>query len=49
MRQAEFERHVGRENICPDIVTALVRAEVLYLNLQLAGGASGQSRGVNPT
>jgi hypothetical protein len=37
MRQAEFERHVGRENICPNIVAALVRAEVLYLNLQLAG------------
>jgi SulP family sulfate permease len=38
MRQAEFERHVGRQNICPNIVTALVRAEVLYLNLQLARG-----------
>jgi MFS superfamily sulfate permease-like transporter len=35
MQQAEFERHVGAENVCPDITSALVRAETLYLNLQL--------------
>jgi hypothetical protein len=26
MHQAEFERHVGRENICPNIKAALERA-----------------------
>jgi SulP family sulfate permease len=40
MQQAQFERHVGHENICPNIVSALVRAETLYLNLQLSGGGS---------
>jgi SulP family sulfate permease len=35
LRQAEFERRVGAENICPNIVAALVRAETLYLDLQL--------------
>jgi SulP family sulfate permease len=30
MRRAEFERHVGRENVCPHIAAALDRARVLY-------------------
>ena len=30
MRQAEFEQHVGRENICPHIKEALERAKALY-------------------
>lgn len=30
MRQAEFERHVGRENVCPHITAALERARILY-------------------
>jgi SulP family sulfate permease len=30
MRQAEFEEHVGRENICPNIAVALKRAQALY-------------------
>jgi sulfate permease, SulP family len=30
MRQAEFEEHVGRENICPNIAAALKRAQALY-------------------
>jgi sulfate permease, SulP family len=30
MHQAEFERHVGAENICPSISDALARANVLY-------------------
>jgi len=30
MRQAEFERHVGRENICPHIAAALERARAAY-------------------
>jgi len=32
MHQAEFEQHVGRENICPDIHAALERAIVVYFN-----------------
>jgi SulP family sulfate permease len=30
MRQAEFERHVGRENICPHISAALARAKAVF-------------------
>jgi sulfate permease, SulP family len=30
MKQAEFERHVGIENICPSIQDALRRAELVY-------------------
>ena len=30
MQQADFERHVGAENICPSISDALARATVLY-------------------
>jgi SulP family sulfate permease len=30
MRQAGFERHVGRENVCPHIQAALERARVAY-------------------
>lgn len=30
MQQAEFEQHVGRENICPHITTALERAKAVY-------------------
>jgi SulP family sulfate permease len=43
MKQAEFERHVGAENICPSIADALERAADLYdtrqaqPNEQLAG------------
>jgi SulP family sulfate permease len=36
MHQVEFERHVGRENICPHITAALERAKVVY---EMAGGA----------
>jgi sulfate permease, SulP family len=43
MRQAEFERHVGRDNVCPNIVAALVRAEMLYLNLQITGAGRWQA------
>jgi SulP family sulfate permease len=38
MQQAEFEHRVGRENICPNVSAALLRAEMLYLNLQLEKG-----------
>src|SRR6202007_817722 len=30
MRQAEFERHVGAENICPSIAAAIDRAAEVY-------------------
>lgn len=30
MHQAEFERHVGKNNICPHIAAALDRAEAIY-------------------
>jgi SulP family sulfate permease len=30
MRQVEFERHVGAENMCPNVETALDRARELY-------------------
>ena len=30
MHQAEFERHVGRDNICPNVQAALARAEALH-------------------
>lgn len=30
MRQAEFEEHVGRDNICPHIQAALERAEAIH-------------------
>lgn len=30
MQQAEFEQHVGRENICANVTEALARAEALY-------------------
>jgi hypothetical protein len=30
MQQADFERHVGAENICKSITEALLRASELY-------------------
>jgi hypothetical protein len=30
LEQAEFEQHVGRENICANIQAALARAEVIF-------------------
>jgi hypothetical protein len=30
MHQAEFELHVGKENICPHITAALQRAAILH-------------------
>jgi hypothetical protein len=35
MQQAEFEQHVGQENICPHINEALERAKLAY------GGSKG--------
>ncbi|MGA9957692.1 MAG: hypothetical protein WBQ06_05390, partial [Acidobacteriaceae bacterium] len=31
MQQAEFEQHVGADNICPHVRAALERARVVYL------------------
>jgi SulP family sulfate permease len=33
MRQAEFEQHVGQENICSNIAQALARARILHAEL----------------
>jgi SulP family sulfate permease len=30
--QCQFERHIGRENVCPNITAALERAKVLFAN-----------------
>jgi SulP family sulfate permease len=30
MRQTEFERHVGQDNICPHIEAAINRAKILH-------------------
>ncbi|HWF40088.1 MAG TPA: sodium-independent anion transporter [Candidatus Acidoferrales bacterium] len=35
MHQAEFEQHVGAENICPHVDAALDRAKLVYRDLQL--------------
>jgi SulP family sulfate permease len=34
MHEAEFEQHVGIQNICPNISEALKRAEAVYLEMQ---------------
>jgi SulP family sulfate permease len=33
IQQADFERHVGAGNVCPNIVAALERAEVVYFGV----------------
>jgi SulP family sulfate permease len=39
MQQAEFEQHVGRENICPHVQDALARAERAYQAMPAAPAA----------
>jgi SulP family sulfate permease len=39
MRQAEFERHIGRQNICPSIQDALARAAELHSAALVTGAA----------
>ena len=34
MHQAEFEQHVGAENICPHVAAAIDRAKLVYTDLQ---------------
>jgi sulfate permease, SulP family len=40
MKQAEFERHIGKNNICPDIDTALNRAVLHYIATSVTGKIS---------
>ncbi|HEX4603206.1 MAG TPA: SulP family inorganic anion transporter [Candidatus Angelobacter sp.] len=42
MKQAEFEQHVGAENICPNVVEALARARALYQQIAHAAPAAEQ-------
>jgi SulP family sulfate permease len=37
MQQAGFDRHVGAENICPNIEAALQRASDVIREMQVAG------------
>src|SRR6266403_75362 len=43
MTQADFERHVGAENICPSIAEALERAAEVYEQRQAAGTPQNQA------
>jgi sulfate permease, SulP family len=40
LKQFGFERHVGRENICPHIGAALQRAEQVHLSQQVIASAA---------
>src|SRR6266481_3413658 len=42
MTQAEFERHVGAENICPSIAEALERAAEVYHQLHATPGSESR-------
>jgi len=44
MKQAEFERHVGAENICPSISEALDRAADVYQRYHLSQDSQAKSR-----
>src|SRR6266481_2753828 len=43
MTQADFERHVGAENICPSIAEALERAAEVYEQRRAAGAPQNQA------
>jgi len=45
MQQAEFERHLGKGNICADIDTALERAVLFYSSHTVPGQARRSTRG----
>jgi sulfate permease, SulP family len=45
MRQAEFERHVGTENICPSIAEALERAAEVHQQRLADAGRTNDKRG----
>jgi SulP family sulfate permease len=42
MQQAEFEQHVGTQNICPNVAEALARAKALYSQIADAAPSAGQ-------
>src|SRR5689334_6046887 len=42
MQQAEFEQHVGAQNICPNVAEALARARALYSQIAHAAPPAGQ-------
>jgi SulP family sulfate permease len=42
MQQAEFEQHVGTQNICPNVAEALARAKALYPQIAHAAPPAGQ-------
>jgi sulfate permease, SulP family len=42
MQQAEFEQHVGPENICPNVAEALARAKALYPQIAHTAPSAGQ-------
>jgi SulP family sulfate permease len=44
MKRAEFEQHVGAENICPNVTAALARAERLFHELPAATQTLGLRR-----
>jgi SulP family sulfate permease len=44
MKRAEFEQHVGAENICPNVTAALARAERLFRELPAATQTLGLRR-----
>jgi hypothetical protein len=44
MRQTEFEAHLGKGNICPNIETALERAVLFYSSHTLPGHEKPQRR-----
>jgi SulP family sulfate permease len=48
MRQAEFERHLGKGNICPDVETALERAVLFYSSHTLRGKSQHAGNGATP-
>jgi sulfate permease, SulP family len=41
IHQAEFEEHIGRENICPNVKMALARAAAVHLGTAHAAAANG--------
>jgi SulP family sulfate permease len=49
MRQAEFEQHVGHENICANVTEALNRARTLFAELQETAPAQVLSQAGNKT
>jgi SulP family sulfate permease len=49
MRQAEFEQHVGHENICANVTEALDRARTLFAELQETAPAQVLSQAGNKT